>query len=117
MALWVPATSHALLEHAGWIHTSHADEHGASDPDNDHDAADGVCRIASTEVQVPTPDLSSSQLAFLSLSFTFVLLAPKAALPTSNGPDPPAAAPPELSHTWQFSFRASLPSRAPTLAS
>ena len=117
LALWVPAASHALLAHAGWIHTGHADEHRASDTDNHHDAADGICRITSTEVQMPTPDLSSSQPTFALLSFTFLLFALEAALPAPNGPDPPGASPPELSHTWQFSFRASLPPRAPSLTS
>ena len=57
LALWLPATSHALLEQVGWVHTAHADTHHASDADadhdNDHDAADGLCRVASTNVQVP----------------------------------------------------------------
>ena len=55
LALWLPATSHALLEQVEWIHTAHADAHDASDTDNDnnHDVADGLCRVASTDVQVP----------------------------------------------------------------
>ena len=117
LAVWLPATSHALLEQAGWIHTAHADEDGAPDTDNDHDAADGFCRAASTDVQVPQPELSGEQLlASAGFSFTFAALF-EAALALPNGPDPPGSAPPELSRTWQFSFRASLPPRAPSMIS
>jgi hypothetical protein len=117
LALWLPATSHALLERAGWIHTPHTDEEGARDTDNDHDAADGFCHVASTDVHVPQPELNGGQsFAFSGFALTFAsLFEPSLALP--NGPDPPGAAPPELSQTWQFSFRASLPPRAPSMIS
>ncbi|MBI3415691.1 MAG: hypothetical protein HY043_10310 [Verrucomicrobia bacterium] len=115
LALWLPATSHPLLEQAGWIHTPHAD--GVPDTDKDHDAADGLCRIASTDVHVPQPELSGGIL-LSSLDFFSTLVAlVDASLALPNGPAPPGAAPPELSHTWQFAFRASLPPRAPSLIS
>ena len=115
LALWLPATSHALLEQAGWIHTEHADADGDSDTDNDHDVADGICRAASTDVQVPQPELTGPPMPISSLDFSLGLAALlQASLAAPNGPDPPGAAPPELSHTWQFSFRASLPPRAPS---
>ncbi len=115
LALWLPATSHALLEQAGWIHTGHAAD--AADTDNDHDAADGNCCVASTNVQVPTPDLSTGTLlASVDFSLTLAALI-DTSLVFPSGPDPPGTAPPELSHTWQFSFRASLPARAPSLIS
>ncbi len=117
LALWLPATSHALLEQVGWIHTPHTDEEGAPDTDNDHDAADGFCHVASTGVHVPQPELSGGQSFALSgFWLTFAALF-EASLALPNGPDPPGAAPPELSHTWQFSFRASLPPRAPSMIS
>jgi hypothetical protein len=119
LALWLPATSHALLEQVGWIHTAHADAHDASDADNDdnHDAADGLCRVASTDVQVPPPELTGG-LLLVSADFSLTLAALfETSLALPNGPDPPGAAPPELSHTWQFSFRASLPARAPSVIS
>jgi len=80
-------------------------------------AADGICHVASNDVQVPQPELNNGSLMAAG-SFSLMLTALFEAAPVlANGPDPPGAAPPELSHTWQFSFRASLPPRAPSLIS
>ncbi len=118
LALWLPASTHTLLQQAGWIHTDHADADGDSDTDNDHDAADGICYVASTHVQVQLPELSGAPMPISSLDFALVLGTQlETSLAAPNGPDPPGAAPPELSHTWQFSSRASLPPRAPSLLS
>ena len=119
LALWQPATSHALLEQIGWIHTAHDDtpDGSGSDTDNDHDAADGICQVTSNHVDVPQPDFTGG-LLWARAAFTLTLAAlfeASCALP--SGPDPPGTAPPELSHTWQFSFRASLPPRAPSVIS
>jgi hypothetical protein len=115
LALWLPATSHTLLEQAGWIHTAHAGD--APDSDNDHDAADGICRFASTHVQVPQPEMCAGPLLG-SLDFSLTLAALfEASLALPSGPAPPGTAPPELAPSWQFSFRASLPPRAPALIS
>src|SRR5437867_3679654 len=107
LVLWGPATSHSLLEQAGWIHAAHAED-GPSDTDNDHDAADGICHVASTHIPVPLP----TDLPALCLSPAYLIelgTALEDRLTFSNGPDPPGAAPPELAYSWQFSFRASLP--------
>ncbi len=117
LAFWLPATSHALLEESGWIHTTHTDKDGATDTDNDHDAADGICRAASTDVQVPQPELTDGRLLACASFWVTPAALFEASLALPKGPDPPGAAPPELSHTWQFSFRASLPPRAPSLIS
>ena len=116
LALWLPATSHGLLQQAGWIHAEHADEAGAPDTDNDHDAADGIC-VVSTDAQLAATELCGLAPAFSSLGFAFVLAALAESLPASSGPDPPGTAPPQLSHRWQFSFRTALPARAPSLIS
>jgi hypothetical protein len=116
LVCWLPATSHALLEQAGWIHTAHEDAEDHS-TDNDHDAADGICHVAPTKVQPPQPEIHGGPLLVsASLSLTHDTLF-NASLSMASGPDPPGVAPPELSHIWQFSFRASLPPRAPSLIS
>ncbi len=136
VALWLPASSHALLEHAGFIHHEHEhahehephsdfhhhDAHPHPEPDGRHEhngdnhaAADGLCLLASAKVQVPTPDFTTAD-GWL----TAVLLPlPDDDSGTANhsGLSPPGTAPPELPHIWQFSFRTALPARAPSLVS
>jgi hypothetical protein len=115
LVLWMPASSHALLESAGWIHE---EEHHHDDSSNErhHDAADGICRLASTNIHVPQPEFDRGPLlSWGNLSIAALLF--EASLPVNNGPDPPGVAPPELTCTWQFVFRASLPIRAPSLIS
>jgi hypothetical protein len=111
LAFWVPASSHALMEHAGLIHTAdaHHDEH--------HDAADGICVNASGHVQAPQP----LHVAFAPLAQLEVWLAATAILDGSvaeaSGPAPPGVAPPELPQTWHFVSRTALPARAPSYLS
>ena len=116
--MWLPATSHALLEQAGWIHDKHAEESDSSGSDYDHDAADGTCLVASNDIQVQTAVETG---AALTLAFLYLSLKPSTPLEPmgafSNDRAPPGAVPLELSPTWQFSFRASLPPRAPSVIS
>ena len=122
VAFWLPASSHALLEYAGLIHERHADhdDHDAEssgshehDADN-HDAADGKYAPSSTLVRVPLPDSIAMPMFFApGLNWASELRIE----PPPAGLAPPGTAPPQLSHGWQFSFRAALPVRAPSLAS
>src|SRR5438093_11872788 len=120
VAFWLPASSHALLESAGFIHQHHADHDtdstGSQEHDTDgHDAADGKCALSSTHVSVPVPDAVATPILIcvLHLGWTserHVELQP-------SGLPPPGTAPPQLSQRWQFSFRTALPARAPSLIS
>ena len=112
LALLVLATSHALLEQAGVIHTAD------SQHDDDHDAADGLCVNATTHVQAAQPSLGASLAPVVELEFW---LAASAVIDGSvleaDGPAPPGVAPPELPQTWHFASRTALPARAPSLIS
>jgi hypothetical protein len=112
LALWIPATSHAVLEGAGLIHTAD------SQHDDDHDAADGLCVNAATHVRAPQPNL---HISFAPLIQCELWLAASAVVDgtvlEASGPAPPGAAPPELSQTWHFVSRTALPARAPSLTS
>ena len=112
LAFWLPATSHALLENAGVIHTAD------SQHDDDHDAADGLCVNAATHVQVPQANLHLSSAPLVQFE---VWLAASAGVDGSvleaTGPAPPGVAPPELPQTWHFISRAALPARAPSYLS
>ena len=112
LAIWVPATSHALMEAVGMIHQQHAD--ADSDSDHDHDAADGICAVTSANAPIAKPVSVSVILYVLSHSalinfasdetrhFSFAAL----------GPSPPL-----LPKSWQFVYRAALPGRAPSFLS
>jgi hypothetical protein len=119
-ALWLPASSHVLLEHFEVIHHVHADHDEGSDGSHEHDAdnhaaADGLCLAPSVKTPLAKP------VAVVPLPWLAVALLNTAqdfcARPSHSGPSPPGTAPPEFSHRWQFSFRAALPVRAPSLAS
>ena len=120
VALWLPASSHALLEHFELIHQVHADHDQDSDGSHEHDAdnheaADGKCALSSTHVSVPVPNTVATPflLSALELEWNSEFQAPH----HPSGLAPPGTAPPQLSHGWQFSFRTALPARAPSLIS
>ena len=120
VALWLLASSHALLEHFELIHQVHtdhdADSTGSHEHDtDDHDAADGCCALSSTHVSVPVPDTVATPFLFSALGLEWA--SERHAELHPSGLAPPGTAPPELSHRWQFSSRASLPARAPSIAS
>ena len=127
LALWLPASSHAFLQHYGFIHQIYAhDDHGDSDHDEDsegpqehgtdnHPAADGLCLASAGKVQMPTPTFVVLP-GWLAVPLVATLMdANVAAL--HSGLSPPGTAPPEFSPRWQFSFRAALPVRAPSFVS
>ena len=102
VAMWLPASSHALLQHTGLIHTDgehhHEDgeshDHGPADA-KDHDAADGICRVESHSAKVPCPVFA---VVFLipdcATDFANCVLVER---PEHSGPSPPGTAPPEPS--------------------
>lgn len=103
LAVWVPASSHALLEHAELIHNHEAEhhhtdgeshDHGPVDA-RDHDAADGICRVELHTAKAPSPVFA---IAFL-LPDSAVEAAPALIVerPEHSGPSPPGAAPPQPS--------------------
>jgi hypothetical protein len=129
VALWLPASSHALLQHFGFIHQAHVhDHHGDAHADHDadsegshehdtdnHPAADGLCLSASGKVELAKP-VTLAALPWLIAEFCTAVNIPSA-IALRSGPSPPGVAPPELSHRWQFSSRAALPVRAPSFVS
>ena len=127
--LWLPASSHALLEYAGLIHerhTDHADHADHADHDTDssgshehdtdnHEPADGKFASASPHLSVPLPDAVAMPMLFCVLGLNWVSELHVA--PPPSGLAPPGTAPPQLSQYWQFASRAALPARAPSLIS
>jgi len=105
LAVWLPATSHPLLEGIGVIH-----EHGVPDSDSDHDAADGLILLPSS---AKAPVVNATLVCVLPV-VVFLLPEPVETRPThrmASGTSPP------LPNVWQFVHRAALPPRAPSFAS
>jgi hypothetical protein len=120
LAFWPVITSHPLLQHFGLIHQVHEDHDGSGgshehDTDN-HAFAEGDYLLGSKDVSIWKPLASATVLPFA----TAMLLSMESLARGegfNSGPAPPGTAPPELSNCWQFSFRAALPVRAPSLTS
>ena len=111
LALWVPATSHALLESAGLIHQ----EQPASDAHDEHDAADGICAINSNSTPLAKGAFSTAVLyvvALTSLNASVDSIVTHELAANGLGPSPPL-----LPSSWQFLYRTALPCRAPSIAS
>ncbi len=111
--LWLPVTSHCLLEEAGLIHNvaccqttlGHDHSHG-------HDAADGSCQVESRQVFTQKHDVLKVALLVAVLSAAELFSTDQPA-PSSIFGD--GVAPPELSPTWQFVSRAAVSPRAPSV--
>ena len=117
VALWLPGSSHALLQFAGLIHQWHpdhdADSTGSHEHDaDDHEAADGHCLLSSVDVHIPAPEAIGTPLLVCSLGLEWD--SGLRVVHNAAGLSPPGTAPPQLSHRWQFSSRTALPPRAPS---
>lgn len=100
LALWVPASSHALLQQVGLIHENvehhhHNDgeshDHGPADA-TDHDAADGICRVESHTAKAPNPVFTI--LFVIPDCSTDSVRVAAAERAEHSGPSPPGTAPP-----------------------
>jgi len=120
MACWLPASSHALLEHYELIHHVHADHDATSDGShehgtNNHEPADGNCALSSARVSYSAPGMLEVPVPLFLLAAVFTCDLHGGS--SSSDLAPPGAAPPQFSQSWQFSSRAALPARAPSFVS
>lgn len=114
LAAWMPAASLCLAECAGLVERGDccADESGGKSDSAAHPCcflASGLYKSHDSQTLVTAPHaLATAQLP-----------SPISVTPASgNVASPlPAVSPPDLPVTWQFSFRAALPPRAPSFAS
>jgi hypothetical protein len=114
LAAWMPAASLCLAECAGLVERGDccADESGGKSDAAAHPCcflASGLYKSHDNQTFVTAPDaLATAQV-----------LSPISVAPSSSvlASPPPTVSPPDLPVTWQFSFRAALPPRAPSLAS
>lgn len=114
LAAWMPAASLCLAECAGLVERGDccADESGGKSDSAEHPCcflASGLYKSHDHQNLVTAPDaLATAQLLspISVANSSGILAAPQ-----------PALSPPDLPVTWQFSFRAALPPRAPSFVS
>jgi len=120
LAFWVPATNHCRLELIPGLEfldcCSHSEDEKASEH-HENECSDDLCaqvedglyKAETNHVVVDAPPASC--LGVLPVVLEHILS------PDRASPIRPETSPPELSKTWQFSFRAAAPPRAPSLVS
>jgi hypothetical protein len=110
LAMWLPATSLCLMENAGWL----AKNDGCCDSQTSETLS--CCALASATYKMDESRSSTApagQLLVALIDFANLNSAPEQFVrPAECG-----VSPPELSSSWQFSFRAALAPRAPSSAS
>jgi hypothetical protein len=116
--LWLPVSVHCQLEQLpGLDFLSCCDHEDTTAPHQDDDCEGDACAVVESglykseerQISLPAPDLAP---------VVFQLLPspdPLSCTVARGGVD--GTAPPELARVWQFSFRAALPPRAPSLVS
>jgi hypothetical protein len=115
LALWLPATSHCLMESAGLMPTalSCADECSPGAPAG-QDTEDLCASLESASYKAGDDDALTIVPSFLpALALVFVL--PESFSGATTSPLFPTVSPPALRVTWQFVQRAALPVRSPSL--
>lgn len=115
LALWVPATAHCQLENAFALLV--CCDHADATPHQDADCKTDACAtVESGAYRSETPPSLGLPPAFLFTLMVAEITAEPLAPPPSDFVAT-ALSPPELPRGWQFSLRAALPVRAPSLAS
>ena len=115
LAFWLVASNHCRLEQIPGLNFIACCEQGDGEPTQDKDCeTDGCAALESGFYKMEDGQASvcAPQLAVLSLLLP--LLSVQVQPVSTVTPD---SVPPELPVTWQFSFRAAAPPRAPSLVS
>ena len=117
LALWLPATSLCLVERAGWISNDNCCPSSSEEPQSSQPSGDSACcALASGSYKLGDQQgLTTNPPVGTAVILT--RLAELASLPHASPAIARKPIPPELSVTWQFSFRTALPPRAPALVS
>ena len=117
LALWLPATNHCRLESISALAFLVCCDHEGGAPHQDNDCDTDGCAVVESGFY-KTEDAKVDAVAPVLVMAVFLLpTVEQIALLPPLLADFFTIASPELPVTWQFSFRAALPPRAPSLAS
>lgn len=117
LLVWLPATSLCLIERAGWLANDDccpSSTGGA--PDKQPASNSTCCTLASGSYKADDQERVMPVVPLLALGPALVSDEPHE-WASQPSPIATASSPPELLAGWQFSFRAALPPRAPSIVS
>lgn len=115
--LWVPLASHCSLEVIpGLEFLRCAQDTPSSSPKENHGCDESCCSFESAKYQTQRLD-NAALISVVAPNPWADMLDVTKSLPQEVCLGILTAAPPEISQTWQFSFRTALPARAPSIAS
>jgi hypothetical protein len=117
LALWLPVSMHCSLETIpGFNLLDWCCDTGASQSAKDDCSQDSCGEIESGLYKIEdNPALTPSMAVVLAMASSVEAMQPPKTTPTVFLPT--GSSPPELAQTWQFSRRAALPVRAPSVVS
>ena len=115
LVVWLPATSLCLVERAGWLADDECCPSAAPKPSPSKPSSDSACCTLASATYKADED------AQLHVTAPLVPWGSIFEEPVADSEPVPVAGhlddlgPPELRPSWQFTFRAALPPRAPTI--
>jgi hypothetical protein len=109
LVLWVPITTHCALEAVPGLEFLKC----ANDTPANNQCNDDAC----SQLETATYKVSDTHAEFQLHTFIALLPLVVAEFPVDEQATAVIEAPPEISCSWQFSFRAALPPRAPSSVS
>ncbi len=119
IAFWVLMSNHCAWERIPalqFLSCSPLAEAGTHQPSDCGDT-DACATVESGQCKSEEDRVSAPKASVLAVAFVLELLSELVALEPSATQISAELTPPELARAWQFSFRAALPPRAPSLAS
>jgi len=117
LVVWMPATSLCLLERSGWLANDNCCSSSSQDSPNKRPADATLCCALASAAYKTNDHRPVAPVAATMMQPALVTLA-EPVPPWGKSPSASLSlSPPELPTTWQFSFRAALPPRAPSFVS
>jgi hypothetical protein len=120
VTFWTLVTSHCGLETISgleFLACTPASETAPHPPSDCGDGNDACTLVESGHYRVEERQITTAQVPGAAVSFALAIFSNLVVLESTAGLVSPEPPPPELARGWQFTFRAALPPRAPSLIS
>lgn len=120
LAFWALMTNHCRLELISGLEFLACSPQSEPTPHQPSDCGDENNTCATVEsglYKAEDSQIVAAKAPVMAVAFACAILFDITALESPTRPIAPESSPPELVRAWQFSFRAALPPRAPSLLS